>query len=152
MHWFQTGKGVCQGCIWSSCLFNLYAEYLMGNARLDEAQAAIKISKRSINNKIGWWYHPNSRKWRGIKEPLDEGKRKEWKTGLKLNIQKIKIMVSGPLTSWQINGKSGGFYFLGFQDHCSHKIKRCFLLVRKAMTNLDSVLNSRDITLPTSSI
>ena len=95
----------------------------MQNARLDEAQAGIKISRRSINNKIGWWYHPNGRKWRGIKEPLDEGKREEWKTGLKLNTQKIKIMVSGPFTSWQINETVADFIFLGSKITAATKLK-----------------------------
>ena len=100
----------------------------MQNARLDEAQAGIKISRRSINNKTGCWYHPNGRKWRGIKEPLDEGKREEWKTGLKLNIQKIKIIVSGPFTSWQINEKMADFIFLGSKITAATKLKEAFSL------------------------
>ena len=102
------------------------------------------------------WYHFNGRKWRRDKEPLNEGKRGEWKkAGLKLNIQK-KIMASGPITSQQIDGgkwKLSDFIFLGSKINgdgdCSHKIKRCLLLGRKAMTNLDSILKSRDISLPT---
>ena len=109
--------------------------------------------------------HSNGRNWRGTKEPLDEGERGEWKPGLKLhiqkqqqqqkkklNIQKTEIMASGPITSRQIDGekvKTVTFYFLGFQNHWRHKIKRPLLLERKAMTNLDSLLKSRDITLPT---
>ena len=97
------------------------------------------------------------RKQRGTKEPLDEGKRKERKDGLKLNIQKTKIMASGPITSWQIKGETvkavTDFIFLGsiitVAIDCSHEIKRCLLLGSKAMTNLDSILKIRDITLPT---
>ena len=103
---FQIGKRVCQGCILSLCLFNLYAEYIMWNAGLDEAQAGIKIPRRNIKQlQICRWHHPCGRKQRGTKEPLDESERGEWKSCLKLNIQKMKIMTAGPITSWQINGK-----------------------------------------------
>ena len=93
-------------------------------------------------------------KWRGTEDPLDESERGEWKSGLKLNIQKTKIMASGPITSRQINGETMktviDFIFLGFKitadGDCSHEIKRHFLLGRKAMTNLDSILKSRDLT------
>ena len=102
------------------------------------------------------WYHPNGRKWRGTKETPDEGEREEWKSWLKTKqlTQKIKTMASGPITSWQIDGekwKHERLYFLGLQNHCSHKIKRCFLLGRKTMTNLvcHSIVKRRDITLPT---
>ena len=99
--------------------------------------------------------HPYGRNWRGTKKPLDEsarGERKSW-----LNIQKMKIMVSGPITSWQIDGETvetvSNFIFLGSKitadGDCSHEIKRCFLLGRKVMTHLDSIFKSRDITLPT---
>ena len=97
------------------------------------------------------------RNWR-TKEPLDESERGEWKrASLKLNIQKPKVMASGPITSWQIDGETmermTDFIFLGSKitadGDCSHEIKRCLLLGRKVMTNLDSILNSRDITLPT---
>ena len=99
------------------------------------------------------WYHSNGRKWRGTKEPLDESKR----VGLKLNIQKTKIMAPGPITSQKIDGETmetvRDFIFLGSKitadGDCSHKIERHLLLGRKAMTNLDSILKSRDITLPT---
>ena len=100
--------------------------------------------------------HPYVRKRRRAKEPPDESERGEWKVGLKLNIQKMKIMASGPITSWQIYGKTiervTDFIFLGSKitadGDCSHEIKRCLLLGRKAMTNLDSILKSGDITLP----
>ena len=102
------------------------------------------------------WHHPYGRKWRGTKEPLDESERSE-KVGLKLSIQKTKIMVSHPITSWQIDGETmetvtdfilGGSKITADGD-CSHEIKRCLLLGRKTMTNLDRILKSRDITLPT---
>ena len=94
---------------------------------------------------------------RRTKEPLDESERGEWKSCLKINIQKAKIMASGPITSWQIDGETmetvTDFIFLGSKiaadGDCSHKIKRFLLLGRKAMTNLDSILKSRDVTLPT---
>ena len=100
------------------------------------------------------WYHPYGREWRGTKGPLDESERGEWKAGLKLNIQKTKIMASGPIISWQINGETvSDFIFWGSKitsdGDCSHEIKRRLLLGRKVMTNLDSILKSRDITLPT---
>ena len=122
------------------------------NARLDEAQAGIKISRRNINNLR---YHPYGRKQR-TKEPFDESERGEWKVGLKLSIQKTKIMAYCPITSWQIDGETMGtgtdFLFLGSKitadGDSSHEIKRRLPLGRKAMTNLDSILKSRDITLP----
>ena len=100
------------------------------------------------------WHHPNARKWRGTKEPLDEGKEESEKAGLKLNIQKTKIMASSPITSWQIDGETVTDYtFLGSKitadGGCSHEITRHLLLVKKAMTNLDSVFKSRDIILLT---
>ena len=106
------------------------------------------------SDKCLYKYHPYGRKQRRTKEPLDESKGE--KTGLKLNIQKTKIMASGPITSWQIHGETmetaPDFIFLGFKitahGDCSHEVKRCFLLGRKAMTNLDSILKRTDITLP----
>ena len=103
------------------------------------------------------WHHSYGKKWRGTKEPLDEDEKGEWKTGLKLNIQKTKIVASGPITSWQVDRETmetvTDFLFLGSKitanGDCSHEIKRCLLLGRKAMTNLDGILKSRDITLPT---
>ena len=107
MDWLQIGKEVCQGCILSPHLFNFYAEYIMQNARLDEAQAGIKTAgrKTSITSDMQMT-PPLCRKWRGTKEPLHESERGEWKAGLKLNIQKTKIMAPGPITSWQIDGET----------------------------------------------
>ena len=92
----------------------------MWNAGLDEAQAGIKIARRNINNLR--WHHPYGRKQRGTKEPLDEGEREEWKVGLKLSIQKTKIMASTHFTSWKIDGEimeTVRDYFLGLQNHCT---------------------------------
>ena len=104
--WFQIGKGVCKGCILSPCLFNLYAEYIMQNAELDEAQAGIKITGRNINNLR---YADDTALVVKSEEPrslLMKVKEESEKVGLKLNIQKMKIMASGPITSWQINGET----------------------------------------------
>ena len=156
--WFQIGKGVRQGCILSLCLFNLYAEYIMRNAGLDEAQAGIKISRRNINNLR---YADDTTLMAESKEELKsllmKVKEESEKVGLKLNIQKSKIMASGPITSWQIDGGTmemvRDFVFWGSKitadGDCSHEIKRLLLLGRKVMTNLDRILKSRDITLPT---
>uniref|UniRef100_A0A4W2EFE7 RNA-directed DNA polymerase n=1 Tax=Bos indicus x Bos taurus TaxID=30522 RepID=A0A4W2EFE7_BOBOX len=155
--WFQIGKRVRQGCILSPCLFNLYAEYIMRNAGLDEAQAGIKIGRRNINN---FRYADDTtlmaESEEELKSLLMKVKEESEKVGLKLNIQKTKIMASGPISSWQIDGETvetvrlifGGFKITADGD-CSHEIKRCLLLGRKVMTNLDSILKSRDITLPT---
>ena len=114
--WFKIGKGVHQGYILSPCLFNLYAEYITWNARLDDSQDRVKTAGRNINNLRYADDHPNGRKRIGTKEPLDEGE----KAGLKLNIQKPKIMASSPITSWQTDGEKWKqrFYFLGLQNHC----------------------------------
>ena len=128
----------------------------MGNARLDEAQVRIKIVAWNINN-LRYSDDTTLMAERGTEEPLDESERGEWKTGLKLSIQKTKIMVSGHITSWQIDGDTmeivRDFIFLGSKitadDDFSHEIKRRLLLGRKTMTNLHSTLKSRDITLPT---
>ena len=155
--WFQIGKGVCQGYILSPCLFNLYAEYIMRNAGLDEAQAGIKIGGRNINNpRYADDTTLRAESEEELKNLLIKVKESE-KVGLKLNIQKTKIMASGPITSWQIDGETmetvtdfimGGSKITADGD-CGHNIKRCLLLGRKAMINLDSILKSRDITLPT---
>ena len=104
---FQIGKGVCQGCILSPCLFNLYAEYIMRNAGLDEAQAGIKIAERNINNLS---YADDTtlmaEREEELKSLLMKVKEESEKVGLKLNIQKTKIMASGPITSWQIDGET----------------------------------------------
>ena len=121
--WFQIGKGVCQGCILSPCLYNLYAEYITGNARLDEAQAGIKIAGRNINNLT---YADDTTLTAESKEELKsllKVKEESEKAALKLNIQKTKIMASGPITSWQIDGETmeivtDFIYFLGLQNHC----------------------------------
>ena len=156
--WLQIGKGVCQGCIWSPCLFNLYAEYIMRNAGLEEAQAGIKIAGRNINNlRSGDDTTLMAESEEGLKSLLMKVKEESEKVGLKLNIHKTKIMASGPITSWEIDGGTvetvSDFIFLGYKItadcDCSHEIKRCLLLGRKVMPNLDSILKSRDITLPT---
>ena len=105
--WFQIGKGVCQGCILSPCLFNLYAEYLMRNAVLDEAQTGIKIAGRNINNlKYADDTTLMAESEEELKSLLMKVKEENEKAGLKLNIQKTKIMASGPVTSWQIDGET----------------------------------------------
>ena len=157
MDWFQIGKGVRQGCILSPCLFNLYTEYIMRGAGLDEAQAGIKIVRRNINNLR---YADDTTLMGESKEELKnlliKVKEESEKAGLKLNIQKTKITASGPITSWQIDGETmetvTDLIFLDSKmtadGDCTHEIKRRLLLGRKMMTNLDSILKSRDITLP----
>ena len=155
--WFQIGKGVCQGYILSPCLYNLYTEYIMRNTGLEEAQAGIKIAGRNINNLR---YADDTTLMAESKEELKslmKVKEESEKFVLKLNIQKIKIMASGPITSWPIDGKTmktgTDFIFLGSKitadGDCSHKIKRRLLLGRKLMTNLESILKNRGITLST---
>ena len=153
--WLQIRKGVCQGCILSPCLFNLQAEYITRNAGLEEAQAGIKVARRNINNLR---YADDTtlvaESEEELKSLLMKVKKSE-KVGLKLNIQKTKIMASGPITSWQIDGETvkTDFVILGSKitadGDCGHEIKRRLLLGRHVMTNLDSILKSRDITLPT---
>ena len=106
MEWFKIGKGVHQGYILSPCLFNLHAEYIMRNAGLEETQTGIKIAGRNIITSDIQMTHPYGRKWRGTQKPLDESESGEWKSWLKLNIQKTKIMAYGPITSWQIDGEA----------------------------------------------
>ena len=157
--WFQIGTRVHQDCILSLYLFNLYAEYIMRNAGLDEAQAGIKIAGRNINNLR---YADDTTLMAEIEEQLKSRlmkvKEESETVGLKLNIQKTKIMVaSSPITSWEIDGETvetvSDFILRGSRitadGDCSHEIKRCLLLGRKVMTNLDSVFKNRDITLPT---
>ena len=102
--WFQIGKGVCQGCILSPCLFNLDAEYIVRNAGLEEAQAGIKIGGRNINNLR--YSDDITLKAEELKSLLMKVKKESEKVGLKLNIQKTKIMASGPITSWEIDGET----------------------------------------------
>ena len=119
--WFQTGKGVRQGCILSPCLFNLYAEYIMRNAGLEEAQAGIKIARRNINN-LRYADDTNlmTESEEELKSLLMKVKEESEKVGLKLNIQKTKIMASGPIMAnrWRNNGNSERLYFLRLQKHC----------------------------------
>ena len=118
--WFQIGKGVCQGCILSPCLFNLYAEHIMRNAGLEEAQTGIKIARRNINNLR---YADDTtfmaKSEEELKSLLMKVKEESEKVGLKLNIQRIKIMASGPITSWEIDGETvetvTGFIFSSVQ-------------------------------------
>ena len=120
--WFQIGKGVCQGCILSPCLFNLYAQYIVRNAGLEEAQAGIKIAGRNINH---FRYADDTTLMAESEEQLKslvmKVKEESENDGLKLNIQKTKIMAYGPITSWQIDGetvKTVADYFSWFQNHC----------------------------------
>ena len=141
----------------SLCLFNLYAEYKR-NTGLDEAQAGIKIAGRNINNlRYADDTTLMAENEEELKSLLMKVKQESKKVGLKLNIQKTKIMASGPITSWEIDGetvKTVADFILGgtkitADGDCTHGIKRHLLLGRKVMTNLDSILKSRDITLPT---
>ena len=149
----------------SPCLFNFYAEYIMRNTGLEEAQAGIKIARRNISNLR---YADDTTLMAECEEELKsllmKVKEESEKVGLKLSIQRTKIMASGPITSWEIDGETvetvsdctfGGSKITAYGD-CSHEIKRRLLLGRKVMTNLDSILKSRDnkkksrdITLPT---
>ena len=145
--WLQIGKGVRQG--------------IMRNAGLDEAQAGIKIAGRNINNlRYADDTTLMAEREEGLKSLLMKVKEESEKVGLKLNIQKTKIMASGPITSWQIDGETvetvSDFIFgsskITADGDCSHEIKRCLLLGRKATINLGSILKSRDITLPKRSV
>ena len=159
--WFQIGKGVRQGYIFSPCLFNFYAEHITRNGGLDEAQARIKIARRNIKNLR---YADDTTLMAESEEELKSLLRKvkveNGKVGLKLNIQETKIMASGPITSWEIDGETvetvsdfiwGGSKITADGD-CSHEIKRRLLLGGKVMTNLDSIFKSRDINLPTKAV
>ena len=156
--WFQIGKGVHKSYVLSPCLFNLYAEYIMRNDGLEEAQAGIKIARRNINH----LRYANdttlmAESEEELKSLLMKVKEESEKVGLKLNIQKTQIMASGPITPWEIDGETvetvADFIFLGSKiiadGDCIHEIKRRLLLGRKVTTNLDSIFKSRDITLLT---
>ena len=138
--WFQVGKGVFQGCILSPCLCNLYTEYIMRNAGLEEAQARIKIAERNTNNLSYADDTTLMAESKGeLKSLLMRVKEESEKVGLNLNIQKTKIMASGPITSWQIDGETvetvADFIFLGSKitadGDFSHEIKRLLLLEEK---------------------
>ena len=138
--WFQIEKGVHQGCILSPCLFNLYAENIMQNAGLDEAQVRIKIAGRNISNLSYADDTTVVAESEELKDLLIKVKEESEKAGLKLNTQKMKIMASGPITSWQIDGETveavrdfilGGFKITADGD-CSHEIKRYLLLGKKS--------------------
>ena len=156
--WFQIGKGVNQGCILSSYLFNLHAEYIMRNAGLEETQAGIKIARRNINNLR---YADDTTLIAESEEELNsllmKVKEQSEKVSLNLSIQKTKIMASGPITSWEIDGETvetvSDFIFGGSKitadGDCSRELKINLLFGRKVTTNLDSILRGRDITLPT---
>ena len=141
----------------SPCLFNLYAEYLIRNVGLDESQAGIKIAGRNINNLSYADDTTLMAESEELKSLLMKGKEEGEKVGLKLNIQKTNITASSPITSWQIDGETVetmrnfivGLSKITADGDCSHEIKRCLLLGRKVMTNLDCILKSRDITLLT---
>ena len=142
----------------SPSLFNFYTEYIMRSAGLEEAQAGLKIAGRNINNlRYADDTTLMSESEEVLKSLLMKMKAESERVGLKLSIQKTKIMASGPIISWQIDGETmetvADFIFLGSRisadGDCSHEIKRCLLLRRKVITNLDSILKSRDITLST---
>ena len=152
MTWFQIGKGVHQGCILSPCLFTLYAEGIMLNAMLDEAQAGIKIAGKNINN-IRSADHTTlmAESEEELKSLLMRVKGESENASLKLNIRKTKIMASSPITSRQIDGETietvTDFIFLGSKitadGDCSHESKRCLLFRRKSMTNIANILKRR---------
>ena len=120
--WFQIGKGVCQGCILSTCLFKLHSEYTIWNARLDELQVGIKIAGININNlRYADDTTLTAKSEEELKSLLMKVKEESEKVALKLNIQKTKIMASGPITSWEIDGETGNsvrLYFWGLQNQC----------------------------------
>ena len=154
--WFQIRKGVHQGCILSPCLFNLYSEYIMRNAGLNEAQL-VKVARRNINNlRYADDTTLMAESEEELKSLLMKVKEESEKVVLKLNIQETKIMASGPITLWQIDAETvetvtefifGGSKMTADCD-CSHEIKRRLLLGRKAVTKLDTILKSRLIILP----
>ena len=150
-----------EGCILSPGLFNLYAEYIIQNEGLDEAQAGLKIAERDINN-LGYADNTTlmAESEDELKSLLMKVKEESEKVDWRLNIRKTKIMASGPITSWQIDGETmetvADFIFLGSKitavSDWSHEMNRRLLLGRKVMSNLDSMLKSRDSTLPARSV
>ena len=156
--WFQIGKGIQKDCILSPHLFNLYTEYIMQNAMLDEAQAEIKIAGRIINNlRYADDITLMAENKTDLKSLLMRVKDKSEKAGLKLNMKKTEIKAFSPIISWQIDGEKmvavTDFIFLSSKitadSDCSHEIKRALLLGRTTLTNIDSILKNRDISLPT---
>ena len=157
-NWFKVGKGVHQGCILSPCLFNCYAEYIMQNAGLGEAQAGIKIAGRIINNLR---YTDDTtlmaESEKELKSLLMKVKEESEKAGLKLNIQKTKIMACSPITSWEIDGEatrnSDRLYFLGLQNHCEQWLQpwhwKTLAPWKKSYDKPKHILKSWYITLPT---
>ena len=149
---FRIEKGVCQGCSLSLCFFNLNAEHITWSARLDELQAGIKTARRNINNlRYANDTTLTAENEDELKTLLMKVKEESEKANLKFSIKKLKIMASGPITSWQIEGEKveavTDFFFLGSKiivdGDCSHEIRRRLLLARKAMTNVDSVLKTK---------
>ena len=153
----KLGKGYIKAVYCHPTYFSLYAKYIMQKARLDEVQAGIQIEGRNINNLRYADDTTLKESKEELKSLLMKVKEDSEKAGLKFNIQETKIMTSGSITSWQIDGETmetvTDFIFLGSEitadGDCSHEIKRHLLLGRKAMTHLGSILESRDITLPT---
>ena len=150
--WFQIGKGVHPVCVLPPCLFNFYAEYIRRNPGLKEAQAGIQIAGRNINNlRYADDTTLMAESEEELKSLLMKVKEESEKVGLKLNIQKTKIMASGPITLWQIDGETvetvSDFIFLGFKitadGDCSHESKRRLFLERKAMANLEHIQKQR---------
>ena len=155
--WFQIGKGARQGCILSPCLFKLYVEYIMRNAGLEEAQAGIKIVRRNLNNlryADDTTLMAENEELKSLLMKVKEGSEKNW---LKAQHSENEDHGIWPHHSWQIDGETmetvRDLIFLWSKitadGDCSYEIKRCLFLGRKAMTNLDSILQSREITLPT---
>ena len=152
MDWFKIGKGVYQGCILPPCLFNFYAEYIMKNAGLDKSQAGVKIAGRSINNlRYADDTTLMAESEEELKNLLMKVEEESEEAGLKLNIQKMKTMASGPIISWQIDGETmervTEFIFLGsnitVDGDCSHEIKRCSLLGGRKFSSIQSLSHFR---------